>query len=768
MISLSDIFTDVIDTAVDLINPLFRPIASLLQKSGILPTATPANPQLLALMQTQVAALAKDPTNATLRAQLLKNQVTLTAVQLNLDAKPAGDVVKSITAGYVLQAGGDPKAVLDALTTNEQQLLNYSASNPTIFGVDIATATKLAGYCAAAGGVLFVASMLTAIYALVTGGPEVLAAASVTDGLLAALGAASKIPALRAAIIGFALAGTLEGLAFAVPMITKQMIDNGSIGPGLRISSIKDAEDEKAKLSGTATPGSFTGTQFSDFAGALEVNGISAINDPCKAGQQPYSRANLADLVKCVYGKQIAAGGKTTVTKLIPVLAQYLVMGTTVPTVTKVGTTAVVVATTTPAPAATTVATTKVYTGIVSQGVVQPGVVFTARPSDLIQSMDELQAAAQNNLAPFLQALPGKVTYELKIVASIITADGFKQTGTAQKVQTGTTKAGVPTYKTVVNKFATLILYILTDKGTRTKINTIVLGPTDSSQLIVQPGDLQTLQDSLPAAVTTTDITDITGIVTTQPIAVATPTGQPVTVPNTVPLGSTAYYTTNTDSILGYTAMAWTGNVPYGYAPTTKDGYIQAIQTKIQQAQSFISTYDTSNPFAVKPKNTVGWNGAFYVGQTFDQSSVIAYQKDLATVQNSVGIFADGYRDPSYTKYQLYAPTPSEQYFTQSYFNTLSASEQARLKATYPNYNFDLDAAPAVSASSSAASAANGSTKPGANATTLAEWYQANGQALPSVQDRSVIYEQLGLGQAAYYTGTAEQNTKLLAALVAQ
>jgi hypothetical protein len=39
---------------------------------------------------------------------------------------------------------------------------------------------------------------------------------------------------------------------------------------------------------------------------------------------------------------------------------------------------------------------------------------------------------------------------------------------------------------------------------------------------------------------------------------------------------------------------------------------------------------------------------------------------------------------------------------------------------------------------------------------------------MPSVSSRAALYQQLGLGQSAYYTGTAEQNTKLLKALQAQ
>jgi len=48
---------------------------------------------------------------------------------------------------------------------------------------------------------------------------------------------------------------------------------------------------------------------------------------------------------------------------------------------------------------------------------------------------------------------------------------------------------------------------------------------------------------------------------------------------------------------------------------------------------------------------------------------------------------------------------------------------------------------------------------------TLYEYYTGQGQALPSVQERSKIYEQYGLGSASLYAGTAEQNTALLGKL---
>ena len=74
--------------------------------------------------------------------------------------------------------------------------------------------------------------------------------------------------------------------------------------------------------------------------------------------------------------------------------------------------------------------------------------------------------------------------------------------------------------------------------------------------------------------------------------------------------------------------------------------------------------------------------------------------------------------------------------------------------------------APSVPATTPAVSnERNVATKPRANATTLFEWYRAQGRDLPPVAQRSVVYASLGLGVQGYYTGTAEQNTKLLNAL---
>ena len=173
----------------------------------------------------------------------------------------------------------------------------------------------------------------------------------------------------------------------------------------------------------------------------------------------------------------------------------------------------------------------------------------------------------------------------------------------------GKWKNGTTKYKTVTNKFATLVVYALTDKGSRSKLTTIVLGPTDSAKLTVAQDAMRSLEAELPGIVTTTDIGAITGIETANPLTVTTPPVQ---------------------------------GVPPVPAPVTAP---------------------------------------------------------METPASPVGV-----------------PAPS-------------------------------------------------SSNLGKNATTLTEWYQAQGQALPSVGVRAQTYQGLGLGQSSFYTGTAEQNTKLLNAL---
>lgn len=139
----------------------------------------------------------------------------------------------------------------------------------------------------------------------------------------------------------------------------------------------------------------------------------------------------------------------------------------------------------------------QVITGVLSQGSIGGTVDFISRQDDLIENADELKQAMHNNLAPFLATIPGRVTYEVKIVSSITTATGFQQKGSVQKVLTGYTTKGVAKYKNVVNKFAVLDLKIKTATGSLAKLGTIVLGPVDSVKFSAQNIDLNGIVDNV-------------------------------------------------------------------------------------------------------------------------------------------------------------------------------------------------------------------------------------------------------------------------------
>lgn len=336
------------------------------------------------------------------------------------------------------------------------------------------------------------------------------------------------------------------------------------------------------------------------------LKGAVSINNKYTGQTVPFTRDNLIDLLDRVGADLLVKTGSAS-TKEVLAASQFLISfdQAKVQAAVSAGGSAQVTGGTSYAAIPTA---PKVYTGIVSQGVLGRGLEFVPRQDDLIESAEELRAAAANNLSPFLQSLIGKIVYEVKIVPSIITKEGFKQTGTVQQVRNGSYADGKPKYKSVYNKFAVMDLFVITDKGARTKIQSIVLGPTDSGKLNLATADLRSIEASIPSLVFTKDINEITGIETVKSITVSTP---PAAGGTSVP------------------------------APLTG------------------SAVTTGEP--------------------------------------------------------------------------------------------DSTPAPRVEAR-------------GSSALTLSDWFAAQGQPFQSVEERSYHYERLGLGQRSFYTGTAEQNTKLLAA----
>jgi len=408
--------------------------------------------------------------------------------------------------------------------------------------------------------------------------------------------------------------------------------------------------------------------------------GATGINNPFTNQSQSFSKETLVGLVDKIAANIIAEKGKVTLKEIIGATQGFLVMGAPV-TNEKINSVFKTSSSTNTTNGSYTAAPTitKVFTGIVSQGVVGEGLVFTARPDDLIESADELRQAAANNLAPYLNTLLGKIVYEVKVVSSIITKEGFKQTGITQRIQTGTYSNGTPKYKSVTNKFATLVVYALTDKGSRSKLTTIVLGPVDSAKLIVGQNDLRTLETELPALVTTTDINDINEI--------------------------------KTDT-----------------------------ETLVTRNENIISNENETTTFKkwfIVSTANERWQVGPFLNQTAINTAAMSVSDEIyrARINADVGSVTDN--NPNLPEWPGISKTNK--------INTTSL----------------LVTAPVVSSTTTT------TTKAGASATTLYAWYQAQGQSLPSVADRAIIYEGKGLGPRSYYTGTAEQNTKLLNALKA-
>ena len=117
--------------------------------------------------------------------------------------------------------------------------------------------------------------------------------------------------------------------------------------------------------------------------------------------------------------------------------------------------------------------------------------------SDLIESLARLQEAFINNVNSFNSAVLSKLIYEIKIVPSVTTKDGFTQRGTSQRIISKISKSGVITYKTVVNKFAVADIFALSEGTPRKKIARVVLGPTNTVVFKPQIIDLDLIAKSL-------------------------------------------------------------------------------------------------------------------------------------------------------------------------------------------------------------------------------------------------------------------------------
>lgn len=258
---------------------------------------------------------------------------------------------------------------------------------------------------------------------------------------------------------------------------------------------------------------------------ALQGKGASEIKDPYKNTVVPFTRDNLLDLADKLAGQILIENGEVKAKTLLGAILPLIAFGSKPATGSGV---------TLPVFGDTQSGGSKVqvFTGIVSQGVLGTGTQFQARPNDMIDNTAELIDSARINLANFLASLPSRVIYEIKIVPTITTKDGFTQRGTSTRVQTGKYFNGTPRYKTVTNKFAVLNMYFFSDKGARVSLGKINIGPVNAVNFQVSQSDLQQVANSLQQVATTSNVADITKIVTDKPVTVETKTPVLAPLPN--------------------------------------------------------------------------------------------------------------------------------------------------------------------------------------------------------------------------------------------
>lgn len=430
---------------------------------------------------------------------------------------------------------------------------------------------------------------------------------------------------------------------------------------------------------------------------ALKEINIVGFNDPYKLQSVMFSRQNTIDIVDKV-AAQMLADGQTA--SLKQVIAAVLAFGVTGQTSTTSGGAVTV-------PPASSAPAIKVFTGTVSQSALAAAVQFTPRQDDMIENMYELQVAAKNNEAPFLASLPGRIIREIKIVSSITTKEGFVVRGTTQQIVSGYNTNGTPKYKTVTNKFAVADIYLLSEKGTRTKISRIMYGPVDSGRFKPTIEEVATMEATLR-----NDLKNST-------LAVQNSILNPSATPDAV-------------NSLG-------GNV-------TESSPVSAPVIKID-----ILPRDYFVPYDAFYDHVYYLQGDILIESPGFQS--VVDRKVDTWIENQGQWVAEGIKRLKAIGY------PVDSYRHKIYHNEvngkIAAIQRTGSFEEFFGANVTISTAPA------------GTTLPSAalTATNLSQYYTAVGESLPSVSIRALMYEAMGLGKANLYTGTAEQNAKLLAYL---
>ena len=476
------------------------------------------------------------------------------------------------------------------------------------------------------------------------------------------------------------------GIPVGVGLVITNTIDFGAWSS----SAYQGAFQKFLSIFGLEADKTYTNTKvldqdkFNKVYSTYETLGAQVFLNPYTGQTQLYTKENFGGLLDQIAAQIYAEKGQVLVKDVYAAITALTIFNLEATPITQTQTTTTKAQT-------TTTQNIKVFTGVIAQGVLGDTATFEAREDDLITDIEELNTAMRNNLISFIAALTNRIVYEVKIVTSVQTKDGFTRVAQTQQIISGYAKNGKPKYKTVTNRWAILNVYILTSRNVRSKIDTIILGPTDAAKFQPTTTELTTVEQLVKSQVQTSDISEIEGIKTSTPITVSAPTQTPATSTTTDQFAkmiqdyeNRAHDRRSDETLEQYAARRTAEN--------------ETFRNTINKSKEILSTAPTQTPATQTPA-------------TQTPATQTPATQTPAT------------------------QTPATQ--------TPATQTPATIKVNIP-YSNNLNRQ---------------------NAQSIAEFFDVNKTIYPSVAERAKLYEDLGLGSASYYAGTAEQNAKLLTEL---
>lgn len=574
--------------------------------------------------------------------------------------------------------------------------------------------------------------------------------------------------------------GKALNTTFLAFLVGSQFIDYGNWNSGAYQKTFQKIfaklglkVDEEWRKTTSVSPDIFT-----KIYNALKDEGAVGFSDPYKQQSVLFTRDNAVDLIQKVGSHALLENGQASTKDVLEVVLLLTVFKEAGPTAARqpdtqritTPATQGVAQITAPTPQDTVTTNIRVFSGLVVQGVLADTGAAIVRESDLIENTEELELAAKANLVPFVAALPGRIRYEIRIVASVVDKDGFRRTGEKRQIQIGVYKNGKPKFKTVQNKWAVVDLYVFTHRKTRTKIDELILGPVNSAVFSPSTVAVAQVAAGISGSILTTSLDDVESIQSNKSLTVrVTGAGEAATGGNIITIPKSATSGADSETVVPEQPQA---------APEPED----REQVFRFQPRDFMwrvwESQVRSNPDAVK---------ADLIGKV--QEGHIT-EENVKYALNSLGIpWSEPLMPrPATPASQLGLKVPKTDYlrhYTESEI-IRQPNGEIYLKPGVPQRWSEPAptpaAAPAPTLPPPAPAPAPTQPQPPAGAPArvalwssrnpnpcgvdnIAEFFDPSKQIYPPLATRAAWYEQFGLGSRDLYVGTAEQNNKLLVAI---